>query len=164
MSYKGFFKPTNRAKYKGNANNVVFRSMWERHCFVWLDNNPDVVSWSSEEVVVPYYSPIDKKMRRYFVDLKYTTKTGQTFIIEVKPAKETKVPDGPKNSDKYIRESITYVKNQSKWEAADKYARDNGWVFDVWTENELYKLGIMTRPLPKASKLKPLKPLKVKKR
>ena len=162
--YQGRFKPTDPTKYKGDVSNIVYRSSWELHVLKWLDLNTDVVKYSSEEVVIPYYSPIDHKMHRYFVDFWYTTKSGQTFIIEVKPAKETKVPDGPKNSAKYIRESITYVKNQCKWEAADKYARDNGWVFDVWTENELYNLGIMTRPLPKASKMKPLKALRVKKK
>lgn len=159
MTYKGTYRPTNPSKYRGDATNIVYRSLWERHCFRWLDTNSDVISWSSEEVVVQYYFPLDKKMHRYFPDLWYKTKGGQTFLIEVKPDKETKVPTGSKRSARYVTESVTYVKNQCKWEAATKFAKDNGWVFDVWTEKHLYALGIMTKPLPK---IKPLKPLKVR--
>lgn len=154
MTYKGRYHPVNPAKYKGNINDIIYRSMWEKACFKWLDTNPDIVSWSSEETVVPYYFPVDKRYHRYFVDLKYTTKSGQTFLIEVKPAKETKPPKAGKKTARYVTESTTFVRNQCKWAAADKFAKDNGWTFDVWTEHELYGLGILPKPLS------PLKPLR----
>lgn len=160
MAYKGTFTPINPSKYKGDERNIVYRSLWERHCFKWLDTNPSVVSWSSEETVVPYYFPIDKSWHRYFVDLKYTTTTGETFLIEVKPHKETEKPKKVSKTPQYVRESVTYIKNQCKWEAATKFADDNGWVFAVWTEHTLYDLGIMPKPQRALKPLKKLKPFR----
>ena len=158
MTYKGKYKVINPNKYRGDHLNVVYRSMWEKDCFRWLDNNSDVKYWSSEEVVVPYLFAVDKKWHRYFVDIKYTTNDGRTFLIEIKPAKQTKPPTGQsKKSKQYVSESITYVQNQCKWEAATKYAVNQGWEFQVWTEHTLYELGIMTKPV---GRLKPLKPFK----
>ena len=78
-TYKGRYKVKNTKKYKGDYMNVVFRSMWERHCFRWCDENPKVESWSSEEVVVPYFYEVDKRYHRYFLDLKITFKEGKTI-------------------------------------------------------------------------------------
>lgn len=158
MTYKGKYKVQNTAKYKGDPNNVIYRSMWERYCFVWLDNNPQIKEWSSEETVVPYYYDVDKKYHRYFVDLKYTTLEGKTFIVEIKPEKETAPPKRPDKSKRYISESLTYIKNQCKWHAAEQYATDRGWQFVIWTEKSLYVMGIM--PKQSETALKPLKPLK----
>lgn len=158
MAYSGKYKPKNRAKYKGDPDNIVFRSMWERYCFVWLDNNPDIVSWSSEETVIPYFYEVTKRYHRYFVDLKFTTTEGKTFIVEVKPHKETEPPKRPDKSKRYISEAMTYVKNQNKWNAAERYAKDNGYTFMIWTEKELTKMGIL--PKQSEKQLKPLKPLK----
>lgn len=158
MSYSGRYKVTNKAKYKGDSSNVIYRSMWERHCFKWLDDNPSIKEWSSEEVVVPYYYDVDKKYHRYFVDLKFTTTAGQTVLVEVKPAKETAPPKKPDKSRRYINESLTYIKNRNKWEAAETYAKDRGWEFQIWTEQTLTAMGIMPKVSDKA--LKPLKPLK----
>ena len=154
MTYKGRYKVINPHKYKGDASNVIYRSMWERHCFRWLDNNPQIKEWSSEEVVIPYFFDVDKSYHRYFVDLKYVTNEGVTFLIEIKPDKETKVPTGQRKTKRYITEAVTYVKNQCKWKAASEYAKDHGWHFQIWTEHTLQQMGIMTKPL------KPLKPLK----
>lgn len=165
MTYKGKYKPRNPSKYIGDATNIIYRSMWERYCFLWLDNNTQIKSWSSEEVIIPYYYDVDKKFHRYFVDLKYTTIDEKTFIVEIKPKKETVPPKRPDKSRRYITESLTYIKNQCKWKAAERFAKDHNWVFEVWTEDHLIKLGIMPtqskapiKPLPK------LKPLRVTKK
>ena len=157
MTYQGLYKVVNPHKYNGDASKVVFRSMWERYCFRWLDSNPQIKEWSSEEVVVPYYYDVDKKYHRYFVDLKYVTTEGATYLIEIKPAKQTKLPTGTRKTKQYISESLTYVKNQCKWKAANEFAAERGWHFEIWTEHELQKLGIMPKPL------KPLKPYPTKK-
>ena len=119
MAYSGTYKVKNKSKYKGDSDNVVYRSMWERHCFVWCDNNPNIKEWSSEEVVIPYFWDIDKRYHRYFMDLKITFTNGQTLLVEIKPEKETKPPKRPDKSKRYINEAMTYVKNQNKWQAAD---------------------------------------------
>ncbi len=158
MNYKGKYKPINPIKYKGDVTNIVYRSMWERYCFYWLDTNPQIKEWSSEEVVIPYLYEVDKKFHRYFVDLKYTTTEGRTFIIEIKPHKETEPPKRPDKSKRYITESLTYIKNQCKWKAAREYAKDQSWSFEIWTEHTLTSMGIMPKQSDKP--LKPLKPLK----
>ena len=153
-TYSGKYKVKNPAKYKGDYTNVVYRSMWERQCFAWCENNSEIKEWSSEEIVVPYFYDVDKKYHRYFIDLKITFNNGQTILVEVKPEKETAPPKRPDKSKRYINESLTYVKNMNKWLAANEFAKDRGWEFQVWTEKTLEKLNI----LPKA--FKPLKPIK----
>lgn len=144
MAYKGKWKPKNPSKYAGDASNITYRSLWERQTFRWLDENSDVVSWSSEEVVIPYLCKTDGRLHRYFVDIKMTLANGQTYIIEIKPEKETKPPKTPKKrTRRFVTEVMTYAKNHSKWEAAEKYAKQRNWVFEIWTEKSLKKLGIV---------------------
>ena len=156
MAYSGRYIVSNRDKYKGDADNVVYRSLWELACFKWCDGHPEIKYWSSEETVIPYFYDVDKKYHRYFVDLKITYNSGRTVLIEIKPDKETKPPEGQKRTRKYINESLTYVKNMNKWEAANEYCKDRGWEFHIWTEETLREMGLLTKPVP--GKLK--KPLK----
>ena len=153
MAYSGRYKVKNPEKYQGNPDNVIYRSLWERHCFKWCDNNPEVKYWGSEEVVIPYLYEVDKKYHRYFMDLKVTYQNGKTVLIEIKPEKETKPPAVPQRRTKrYNSEGLTYVKNMNKWSAAQQYALDRGWHFEIWTEKQLESMGI----LPKSTKqLKP---------
>lgn len=150
MAYKGKFVPKNPHKYKGNVNSIIWRSTWERGCFRWADNNPDVVQWSSEETVIPYISPVDNKMHRYFVDLTITFKNGQTLLIEVKPKYQTeppkinKKPKGKKGEMRLLQEAQTFAVNDAKWKAADVYAKKNNMKFVIFTENELEMMGIHT--------------------
>lgn len=160
MAYSGRYKVKNFAKYEGDPDKVTYRSSWEKACFVWCDQNPSVKKWSSEEVVVPYLWDIDKRMHRYFVDLKVTFNDGKTILVEIKPEKETAPPKRPDKSKRYIGEAMTYVKNMNKWEAANSYAKDRGWDFQVWTEETLYSMGI----LKKLKALKPLKPYRKKRK
>ena len=159
-TYSGKYKVKNPSKYEGDSSNVVYRSMWEAHCFKWADTNPKILKWSSEEVVIPYRWDIDKKLHRYFMDMKLVTQD-KTILVEIKPAIQTKPPAKPANrrTKRYINESMTYVKNRNKWDAANEYAADRGWEFQIWTEDTLNSLGIMTKskPLPKMPKMKPMK-------
>lgn len=155
MAYSGKFKITNPSKYKGDHTGVIYRSMWEKHCFKWCDTCADVLEWSSEEIIVPYYYDVDKKYHRYFPDLKIKMTNGKTYLIEIKPDKETRPPTGTRKTRQYISEGLTYVKNVNKWEAAKSYAKDRGWIFEIWTEKTLQGMGIMPKSQP--GKLKPLK-------
>ena len=135
-TYKGRYTPKNPNKYDGDASNIVYRSLWEKHAFKWCDTNSNIIKWSSEETVIPYYCDIDKRYHRYFPDLKIETKEGKVFIVEIKPDKETRKPEYPgRRTKRYITEGLTYVRNQNKWEAANEYALDRGYQFVVWTEN-----------------------------
>jgi hypothetical protein len=141
--YKGKFRPKNPGKYDGDYRNIVYRSMWERQVFVWCDRNDAVASWSSEEVVIPYRCGTDGQVHRYFVDLKIRFKNGKTYLIEIKPKSQTVEPKKrARTTKKYIAEVMTYVKNQSKWNAADALCQSRGWIFEVWHEESLKNLGI----------------------
>ena len=141
-TYSGFFRPKNPGKYDGDFKNVIYRSHWELQCMRWCDTNDQVLKWSSEEVVVPYYLPLDKKWHRYFIDLKFTTAQG-TYLIEIKPKSQTMPPKKPsRQTKKYLEEARTYVKNQCKWKAAEGYAADSGWQFVIWTEDTIKSMGI----------------------
>ena len=57
MAYSGYFKPKNPTKYRGNPTNIVYRSLWERKFMVFCDNNPSILQWGSEEIIIPYRAP-----------------------------------------------------------------------------------------------------------
>ena len=143
MSYKGRYTIKNPDKYAGDAKKVIYRSLWERNAFRWCENNPKVKLWNSEEVVVPYVSTVDKKLHRYYVDLLIQMEDKKTYLVEIKPKKETQPPKKrSRKTKKYVNEQLTYIKNNDKWEAANKFAEHNGWKFQVWTEETLKNLGI----------------------
>ena len=111
---------------------------------VWCDSNPSIIRWQSEETIVPYRCATDNKMHRYYLDFRIMvkTKTGEhkIYLIEIKPYCQTIPPKFPgKQTKRYINESMTFMKNQSKWEAASEYAKARGWEFIKLTE---YDLGI----------------------
>ena len=161
MAHSGKYNPDPK-KYKGDVSTVKYRSSWELKAFIWCDKNSSVKYWSSEETVVPYFWDIDKKYHRYYVDLKITFTDGKTILVEIKPAKETEPPTNPNKSKRYIGEAMTYVKNMNKWEAANSYAKDRGWEFQIWTEDTLKSMGIMKEQKGKLKPLKPLKPYRKK--
>jgi hypothetical protein len=141
-TYKGKFSPKNPKKYKGDPTNIIFRSLWERKLMVYLDENKAVVQWSSEEIAIPYRSPLDNRIHRYFPDfyVKAVDAEGnlKEMLLEVKPKKETKEPTKKKRVTKqYITEVTTWGKNQAKWKAAEDYCSDRGWEFKLITEKEL---------------------------
>ena len=143
MTYSGRYRTKNIGKYDGDHNKIFYRSLWERQTFRWLDENPEVKKWSSEEIVVPYRCSSDGKMHRYFVDLKIVFSNGKTYLIEIKPKSQMKEPKrSSRTTPKYIREVFTYAKNISKWEAATEYCKDRNWTFEVWNEDTLKGLGI----------------------
>lgn len=142
MSYKGKFHPKFPQKYKGDPTNIIYRSLWERNCMRYFDQNPSVLGWSSEELIVPYKSPIDGRWHRYFPDfvIKVKNKYGatETIVIEVKPYKETKEPVKKSRITKqYLYEVQTWGINQAKWKAAQEYCDDRKWKFMILTEKEL---------------------------
>ena len=144
MAYKGKYRVRNYRKYKGDPTSVVFRSLWEKKFMEYCDKNPNVIEWSSEETIVPYKDPVQKKWRRYFPDfyMKVRENNGkiQCYLVEVKPKKQTRLPKKPtlqKNKKAYLAEVMTYATNTAKWKAAERYCRDRLWKFKLITEVEL---------------------------
>lgn len=162
MAYSGKYRVKNKEKYKGDYTNVVYRSLWEKHAFKWCDDNSDIKYWSSEETVIPYLYEVDRKIHRYFMDLKIVYKSGKTVLVEIKPEKELSPPTGDRRTKRYINEGLTYVKNRNKWKAASEYAKDQGWEFQIWTEKELTAMNIMPKSRQPLKKMKPFSRKKTK--
>lgn len=136
------FRPRNPSKYNGDHTHIVYRSSWELKFMRYLDAHKDVISWSSEELAIPYRSPIDGKMHRYFPDfiVKKRNPSGEVevLLIEVKPEKETRPPAIQKKPTKrYLREVYTWGVNDAKWKAAREYCKDRKWRFLIFTEKDL---------------------------
>lgn len=146
MAYSGSFIPKNIGKYKGDVRKIKYRSTWEKFFMGWCDNNPDVVKWGSETVIIPYFSNADGKKRRYYMDFWVLFKDGRQFFFEVKPFKETQPPVKPvqlttAKKKRFIDEVYTYSVNRDKWMAAQKLAEKEGVIFKIITERSLKQLG-----------------------
>lgn len=140
--FQGKFKPNNPSKYKGNPNNIIYRSSWEFKFLRELDSDPNVIEYSSEELAIPYISPKDNRIHRYFPDMivkKIVNDKVKTYMYEIKPKQQTKAPTKTKNKKRktFISEAFTYAINQRKWEAAENYCISRGWEFKILTEDHL---------------------------
>lgn len=138
---QGIYRPVDRNKYHGKKL-PEYRSSWELKFFQWCDRNSNVLEWSSESVIVPYVSPIDKRVHRYFVDSTILLRENDVikkYLVEIKPSKQTRPPVNSKNKKKstIIYENVTYAINQAKWAAAEKYAKKKNMKFIILTETEL---------------------------
>ena len=142
MAYRGKYYPSFPKKYKGDPTNIIYRSLWERKFMVYCDKNEKILEWGSEEIALPYISPHDSRVHRYFPDFyikgQENTRRIKRDLIEVKPLKQTTKPKKPKRQTKgYIREAFEYARNQAKWKAAREFCADRMWEFKVITEKEL---------------------------
>jgi len=146
MAYKGKFTTFKHPeKYIGDIENVIYRSLWERNVMRWLDENPNIVEWGSEEVSVMYEHPVRGGIAKYYPDFIVKQADGLVKVIEVKPKIQTHRPVNPgRQTQKYLREVMTYAVNQEKWSTAKRFCRRNGMKFEVWTEDHLKQLGILT--------------------
>lgn len=137
---QGIFKPKNTNKFLGKF--AIYRSSYELRFMRWADNNPNILEWNSEKVVVPYVSPIDSRGHRYYVDFYIALKEGDKivkYLIEVKPSTQTQAPkiSKRKKSSTIVYEQTTWITNQAKWSAATEYAKKRGLLFKVITEKDL---------------------------
>ena len=139
---QGKYTPNFPEKYKGNPCEIYYRSSWERKFMRYCDFNKNILEWGSEEFCLPYRSPLDGKIHRYFPDFYVKMKDNdgkiKKYVIEVKPKKQTIEPEVKKRKTKgYIYEVMEYAKNQAKWEAAKEFCEDRQWEFKVITEEDL---------------------------
>ena len=143
MAYSGLYKPVNPKKYRGNPTRIIYRSMWEKKFMIFCDHTSTIVEWGSEEIIIPYRSPIDGRVHRYYPDfyIKILTKSGkyEKYVIEVKPKRQTQKPnEKPKRKTAaWKREVLTYIKNRAKWDAAEDFCEDRQMKFKILTEDHL---------------------------
>lgn len=148
---QGRFKPKNPSKYKGDIHNIIYRSHLELKMLLYLDSHPDIIEYSSEEIIIPYKSPVDGKIHRYFPDMyiKKRNKDGSIdcALVEIKPYSQTIEPKHPvlaeskrdnrKAQLRYIKEVHTYAINTAKWQYAQEYCQRKNWQFIIITEKDL---------------------------
>ena len=134
------FQPRFPEKYKGTLP-ILLRSSWELSVARILDSNPNIISWGSESVVIPYENPLTGRISRYFVDFNLTLKDKngsiRKFLVEIKPAVQTIPPKPTRNTKSLLRRQAEYVKNRAKWDAARQFAVKKNSEFVILTEKEL---------------------------
>ena len=141
-SIKSKYIPVYPHKYKGNSKMIICRSSWEREFCQWCDMNNSIISWASEEFSIPYVSPKDNRVHKYYPDylikVKEKNDIVKTYVVEVKPFKQTRPPKQRSRKTKsYLTECVTYAVNQAKWKAAKEFCEDHRIEFKVVTEKEL---------------------------
>ncbi len=142
MAYKGKYIPVNKKKYYGDLNKITYRSLWERQFMVYCDMNESIISWGSEEIIIPYRSPLDNRIHKYYPDfiIKVKQKDGSTknMLIEIKPKAQCSPPKINKRKTKnYLKEVRTWGVNEAKWKAAIEWCNNRKMEFKIITENEL---------------------------
>lgn len=141
--------PKHPNKYIGDITNIIYRSSWEFHFLSYCDKNKNVVRYSSEEIVIPYVSPKDNRVHRYFPDfyVELITDSGiRKMIIEIKPDSQTRPPKNrkcntKKQSIRLFEDHITFEVNKAKWLAAEEFCKKQNIEFRVLTEKELFNTG-----------------------
>jgi len=141
-TYKGKYIPKNPNKYKGDHTNIIYRSSWELKFMKYCDARKSIIEWSSEEIIIPYRSPLDGRIHRYFVDFYIKSidmnNNITNYLVEVKPKNKINPPiKNSQNSKKYLYEVYEYLKNQAKWNAAKEYCKDKKMEFIIITEDNL---------------------------
>ena len=143
MAYKGRYNPQHPKKYKGDHHNIIYRSLWERKFMVYCDTSDNIIEWGSEEIIIPYLSPWDGRMHRYFPDfyikVRQHDNSIKKFIIEVKPKKQCSPPEKtPKRKTKrWFKEVKTWGVNSAKWKYATNWCENNGMEFKILNEDHL---------------------------
>jgi hypothetical protein len=142
--YRGRFVVKDPKKYLGDSTNVIYRSLMELNFMKWCDKSEKVLKWCSEEVIIPYISPMDKKRHRYFPDFLIQTIDGDWTLIEVKPQVQSKPPKKllvenltPKKKRRYYNAVQTWLVNEAKWKAAEQLCKVNEWKWRIMTEKQL---------------------------
>lgn len=141
MAYQTKYNPINKTKYIGTKK-IICRSLWERSFAKYCDNNDKIVKWAVEPFSIPYFDAGTKKNRRYFPDFYLEMEDGKKIIVEIKPHTQTKPPTSTRRTKRTFLAEQTYMTNQSKWFACDKFCKEKGWEFKVVTEKTLEAMGI----------------------
>jgi len=140
--HKGRYVPNKPQKYRGDYNNIVYRSSWERRFMLYCDRSDAIIEWGSEEVIIPYRSPLDGKVHRYFPDFYIKVKQSdgaiKKMLIEVKPKSQCGPPTIPQRKTKrFLNEVRTWGVNKAKWEAAIEWCKDRNMEFKILTEDHV---------------------------
>ena len=133
---QGEYIPLNPLKYIGTGN-PKYRSGWELTFMRFCDNNPNVISWGSECVRIPYKNPFTGKDTFYVPDflVSYQTAAGtkKAELIEIKPRSQVTLEVARSQRDK-----AAVVLNMAKWAAAKLWCAKMGCTFRILTEEDIF--------------------------
>jgi len=74
----------------------------------------------------------------FLIKVKESNGSIKTYVIEVKPKKQTRPPTKRKKvTQSYLFECKTYAVNTAKWKAAQEFCNDRKIEFKIITEQEL---------------------------
>ena len=138
----------NPHKYMGDVDNVIFRSTWEANVFKFCDNNPNIIGWQAEEIIIQYMKPIfnahgglSTKIANYYPDLyvEYVNKQGELIkeLMEIKPKNQTRASRAKKYTT-VLFENMAYMVNMAKWDAAKRWCEPRGIKFCIVTEDSIF--------------------------
>ena len=138
---QGKYSPRHPEKYVGDLNDITFRSAWEESVMKFLDNNPNILKWSSEPIGIWYVKPTDGKKHRYIPDfyIMYKDVAGKVHqeLLEIKPSSQA-MPSKSRSQKRRIEENIVFAVNAAKWAAAQVWCKHHGMSFRVLTESEIF--------------------------
>jgi hypothetical protein len=142
---KGVYVPINKDKYKGNEL-PIFRSSWEMRFARFIDIHPDILEWTSEEPLIPYFNPNTGTTWNYHPDFLVKIKDAtrqrgfRIELIEIKPKSQTTPPIVTKRKKQatILHEHQAWVMNSAKWVAAKRYCLEHGYIFKILTEEHLF--------------------------
>jgi hypothetical protein len=139
---QGYYELKNPHKYVGsNADKIRYMSSYELNAHTFFDNNPRVLRWSSECIVIPYLKPTDGRVHKYYPDywIEFVNKDGEILqeVIEVKPASQAKPPRSRGKHALY--EQLMWAVNVAKWQAAEAYCKERNMKFRIITEKSIFK-------------------------
>ena len=134
---QGEYRPQNPQKYVGRGF-PRYRSGWEFAFFTFCDQNQNVLEWASEAISIPYRNPITGQSTRYVPDIfmRYRTKNNRicSEIIEIKPRRQTVIEGRMSERDRMV-----VAINHAKWQAARAWCQQQGLVFRVLDETQLFR-------------------------
>lgn len=138
---QGIYTPKNPKKFIGK--HAIYRSSFELRFMQWADRNDNVLEWSSEQIIIPYISPLDGKAHRYYVDNFIVIREGtniKKYLVEIKPFAQTQPPKttNRKRQKTILYEQSQWIVNQAKWSAAREFAKKYAAEFIILTEKELF--------------------------
>lgn len=143
---QGTYTLKNPEKYLGTRSEIRYLSSYEYECWKFFDTRPQILEWGAETVIIKYFNPVKNRQARYIVDafVKWKDKDGviHEALIEIKPESQTRSKPpvkGRKSQKTYLDECATWMVNQAKWQAAQKYAEERGWKFQLLTENQIFR-------------------------
>jgi hypothetical protein len=133
---QGYFDRFNPKKYEG-PRPIIYRSSLELRFMRNLELNADVLSWSSENISIPYilkekHGNTFREIRKnYHIDFTVNMKNSKKYVVEVKPSCFV-----PMNESE-IRLNPVIYKNACKWKYAIQWCKLNGYEFKIVTEKNL---------------------------